>query len=85
MTLDLAKRLARVSHPKKPRISKKVSGGGPSTLDPATLLAPVSRHISEALWLVESKSTSLEQRDAAILLILSAFRKCSWIMRRLAD
>jgi hypothetical protein len=81
-TLDLAQRLTRVSQAKKPRISNRVAGGGAATLDPATLLAPVSRHISEALWLVESKSTPPEQRDVAILLILSAFRKCSWVMRR---
>jgi hypothetical protein len=28
----------------------------------------VSRHISEALWLVESKSTSRQERDASVKL-----------------
>ena len=43
----------------------------------------MSRDISQALWFVQSESTSPEQREAAILLIRSTFAKCSWIMRRL--
>jgi hypothetical protein len=64
-------------------IKEAVSSRTPKIIDPDKLLAVTSRDISQALWFVQSKSTSPEQREAAIHLIRSIFAKCSWIMRRL--
>ena len=72
-----------MSQAKEPLRGRSVYAVGTGITDPIELLTPVSRHISEALELLQSKSTSPEQREAAILLIIVAFRKCSWLMRRL--
>lgn len=64
-------------------IKEAVSASNSKIIAPDKLLAATTRDISQALWLVQSKSTSPEQRDAALLLMRSVFTKCSWIMRRL--